>query len=401
MIKRVLFPVFATLLVAGILLHREAGSGVFESQERAVSGLMTRALAGAQGGIKGVTLVIQGGISGAELSPLDVALFTRAASRLGASVAAVCSWRLPESAITLEPSPAEPGAPRAPLVGGALLLNRESRTGKAPSGPAAVAGASAVSGLVLQSFSGFHSSFPSNSGWETGFLNPPDSPSEEPLAPVVASLEGGPVFSFAALCALISSSPPDSARLLPPGRGYGAYLLGEGWRLPLRADGNLPMDSSLLRNVARVDMDDLLLEAERAARGSANDPEVTGLVRDRIVILGTLALDDAAGAAAGGRRKLSLAEYQSLAVVNLLSHIEPVAAPWPAALAAILFSMVVAVGIWRLRRAPAALAAAAAFCLWLLLIGPLFVAAGYAIPVLAPAGLLLCALLLRIFSPDF
>jgi hypothetical protein len=392
------FAVFVTLVVTGVLLYREAVSGFLEAPERALSGVITRALGGKDAKSRGVTLVVQGGISVTELSPLDVALFTRAASRLGASTVAVSAWRLPESPLSLAPPAWRDGRNVSRFVGGTLLLMGDARSGEPPAALETSLPAETNFGFLLSEFIGFHTSFPAGTGWSTGFLNLPDTRSEEPLAPVVALLEGRPVLSFSALCALPPSSKEHPTRLIPPSGTNGAYLLGDGWRLPLRADGTVALNPSRLRNVARLDMDDLLLAAERIERGLPADAATLDLVADRIVILGTLASDDAAGAAAGGRRKFSLAEYQSLVAAHLLACIEPVFAPWPGALACIVFCVGAAWLLWRASITEAALVAIASFCFWLLIPGALFAAAGFAIPVLLPLGLLATALLLRICS---
>jgi hypothetical protein len=75
-----------------------------------------------------------------------------------------------------------------------------------------------------------------------------------------------------------------------------------------------------------------------------------------------------------------------------------VLAPWPGALACIVFCVGAAWLFWLAPIPAAVLAAAASLCFWLLIPGALFAAAGFAIPVLLPLGVLATALLLRTFA---
>ena len=154
---------------------------------------------------------------------------------------------------------------------------------------------------------GNFSTFFSGRGWKGGFLNLPVADSGVAGIPVFARLGDEIVSSFALSCYLAVRKDLKLHEIVgDPERGL---ILG-AQSLPVSSTGRLPMDVSLIRQVRRLDMDDLLLEVERMEHGRSPNPKTVALIRNQIVLLGTLQTEDAGNLRLDSGRQLSLVEYQ-------------------------------------------------------------------------------------------
>jgi hypothetical protein len=395
--KRPLLPAFLILLLLGLMIWRESTAGFLREVEHAVAQWAYLAMGGKGGPDQRVVLVLQGGIRGEELSSLDVGLFTRAAARLEVAVAGIASWEVAQAQIRLvPPKSAEStvdGSLRATrFLAGAILLPGSAAQGQLP----AVLPVAADGGLVLSEFSGSYSMFPAEVGWETGFLNLPEpemSAGENAEAGYLAVAErAGEVLPSFALAALLASQP-DRLLVWQSGKTF----TWDGYELPVAKSGVMPLRADGLRQLHRVDMDDLLLEAERREKGLPGNEELQVLLEGSIALLGTLAQDEEILTAPGSQRRLSLVEFQGLAVQSLLAGLQPPTAPWWAGGVALILILPLTVGLWLVTPGTSNLLALLFFSASLLLGGALSVQIGLLLPALLPSLLWPAAGLLRLF----
>lgn len=393
--KRPLLPAFLILLLFGLMIWRESTAGFLRGAEQAAAKWAYLAMGGKSAPDRRVVLVLQGGIRGEELSALDVGLFTRAAARLEVAVAGIATWEIGQAQIRLVPPKAGGIGSETPSVptrflAGAILLPGSAEQGQVPRGLAVEADLG--SGLFLSQFSGSYSMFPAGVGWETGFLNLPEGAGGREEAGYLAVAErAGDVLPSFALAALLAADP-DRQLVWQTGKG----LTWGGAELPVANTGVVPMRGEVLGQLHRVDMDDLLLEAERREKGLPGDAALRGLLEGSIALLGTLAQDEEIMTAPGSQRRLSLVEYQGLAVQSLLAGLQPPSAPWWAGGAALVLILPLTVGLWFVAPGTSNLLAVLFFSASLLLGGALSVQTGLLLPTLLPALLWPAAGLLRL-----
>lgn len=380
--KRPLLPILLIVFFCGLLLVRETRTGLLEKPERVLAGWVVSGQGTAAMELP-PTLVLQGGMTGGDLSALDIGLFSRAASKLGAGVAAVATYEFPPSQISLEVS-----ASATHHVGGVILL---AQTGEAGLPPLPLE-AFAENVSHRENFGGSFSSFPSDRGWSGGFLNLPQGADDGGKVSVVAAIEGKWVASFA-LAALLGG---DSLRLTAAGQNdEPALQIGEK-TLRLEDDGSIFLDANLIRVLRRLDMDELLLAAERLERGREPSPDTLELVQNRILILGTLAEDSEAIRLDSGRR-LSMVEFQGVAIASLQAALHPRMVSIYGDLACLFFLCLFAIGLWWVEKVGSVLVVVLAVLAgWVLLVQSFAAQTGLALPMVMPLSLLLLAGLLRI-----
>lgn len=396
--KRPILPAFLVLLLLGLILWRETTAGFLVSTERNAAAWTFLAMDGKAPPNPEVVLILQGGITGEELSTLDVGLFTRAVARLEAAVGGIAAWEIPSAQIRLIPprpsaSPEPPALPVTRFIAGTILLPGPSLSGELPA-PLWEDRPLSDTGLTSPNFSGAYSSFPPDLGWTTGFLNLSGTEKSADSSGgflTLAGLSDVAVPSFALATVLASQS--DLAHLENP--TLGRFLL-DGHVLPISATGELPLVAPLLSTLHRVDMDDLLLEAERREKNLPGDDSLRAILRGSIALLGTLAQDEKILTAPGSQRRLSLVEYQGLAIKSLLAALRPPSAPWWAGGIALLIFLPLATSLWFLRRSTACITAILLLCGVGLLGGALSAQLHLLLPMLVPTGLLFAAAILRL-----
>ena len=366
--------------LGGLFLWRETTDGFFRQYEQQAVNLV------ADGPLlKRVappTLVLQGGAEGGELDALDIALFTRAAARLGASVAAVVAFQYPESGLT--PNLALENGIN--FVCGSILVGSGVSSGVEP---LEVAKKEKSGDWELESFASSQSGFPRDVGWNAGFLNLGSGKDGEGRLVVVANQAGKPVASFAlaVLAASGKSAVPELQK----------DLLRLGNRvLPLDLEGRAGMKAGMIRSMNRLDMDDLLLEAERFDQERPRSPEVIELVEGRILLLGSLT-------GAGGRdiqldtgRRLSLVEYQGMAVAALQAGFSPgrLSWPWEIGIAAVLAFLPLVFSLFRPLVVCAVLLSV--LLLWVGVCYLVVLQTGFSPPVLFPLFMMLLSVFVRL-----
>lgn len=324
------------LFVVGVLCWRESRHGSLMGLERQAARWTAQAagLETADGSGHLPTLVFQGGLAGGELQALDIGLFSRAAQRLGARVAAVVTYDFPSSEIRLLVPEGEE-VPRH--LAGTLLIERSARAGLEPLTLPEVEAAN----WKLEQYRGSFSAFPLDRGWQGGFLNLPARVGAAGSISLLAELDGTIVASFALAAHLAGTTSAHAATV----RSFGEEGLQLGhWLLPMKADGSLPLESSLLGGLRRVDMDDVLLEVERLERGGPVNDELRSLFADRTVLFGTLA---GGNLRLEGGRQFSLVEFQGLALASLQAALIPLPPPWWADAGGLVFGLLAA---WTARR---------------------------------------------------
>jgi hypothetical protein len=297
---------FLVLLVLALLLWREVRVGVLQSAEDSLTMWVAESARPDLAAPPGPTLVFQGGVTGAELSSLDIGLFVRAATRLGARVVAVAAYEFDVTQLNLEVRPSE----TTRYVAGSLLLPRSAGGGLSPG---FLAGVDPV-GWKGEDFAGSYSTFPAERGWQSGFLNLPSGGGSRNAVPILAKWRGELVPSFA-LAVYNAFLTGGTLAEIEGSLANGLRLCS--WILPVDPDGLIPLQSSALRQLRRVDMDDLLLEVERVEQGRPANTAITDLIAGRMVILGTLLPEGGSTIRLGEGRQLSLAEFQGLAVASL------------------------------------------------------------------------------------
>lgn len=382
--KRLFLSVFLIVLFAGLLLWSESRKGILAGAEASLGGWI--ASAGDGNGMLIPTLVFQGGVTGEELSALDIGLFVRAATRLGARVVGVVAYQFPFSQISLEVTP----APKTKFVAGSLLMERAASAGLPPE---FLRGLS-VDAWQPETFVGNFSTFFSGRGWKGGFLNLPVADSGIAGLPVFARLGDEMVSSFALSCYLAAHSDLKLQEIVgDPERGL---ILGAQC-LPVSSTGRLPMDVSLIRQVRRLDMDDLLLEVERMEHGRSPNPKTVALIRNQIVLLGTLQTEDAENFRLDSGRQLSLVEYQGMAIAGLQHALRPRFVAWWMDLLVLLAVCGFALALWRIQLSAVVPIGIIAVAFWLLLTQAWVQQHGILLPLIFPILLILLAILLRIF----
>ncbi len=381
--KRPLLPVFLIIACAGALLWRETRSGTLESPELE----MSRWAASASGAIKETslpTLVFQGGVSQSELSDFDIGMFVRACSRLGAKVAAVATYEFPSSQLSLQ-TPASSTS----FIAGCLLVEKNATAGISPEP------------LQLperekwnpETFSGCFSAFSPGRGWQAGFLNLPVNKDTSDRLTVFSRLQGNDVSSFAFACFLAAQRPEN--KTLPPLSGSPSTGISiASLTLPVSKEGLLPQDASLIRLLKRVDMDDLLLQAERTESGRSVDKKIVGKIKGKIVLLGTLSQEDSS-IRIGGKRQLSMVEYQGLAIASILAQASQKKLPWWGDILLLSALCAYSLALWFVRISWILVVSAASLAGYFLFALSCTAQFGFALPLLFPSLLILCAACLR------
>lgn len=391
--KRPLLPAAIILILLGLILWRESRAGFLRDLEHALAKWTYAAMGGETVVAPAVVLVLQGGIRGEELSTLDVGLFTRAAARLEVAVAGVAAWEIASAQVRLVPpaKPANAAENTAPhFLGGTLLLPQPPVSGQTPA--RLDFASSPPAEWQLPGFAGSYSNFPAGMGWQTGFLNLPDrGPKSDPAGGylLLAELSGQPVPSLA-LAAALGSAPDTPLRISDSGS-----LLWGNFLVPLQPGGILIPGAGLLGKLHRVDMDDLLLEAERREKNLPGDESLRQVLAGSVALLGTLAQDEEILTAPGSARRLSLVEFQGLALQSLFSALEPPCAPWWAGGLILLCLLPLLLGLWFIPPDTASFVATLLFCGSLLLGGALAVQTQILFPALLPSVLWPAAALLR------
>jgi len=380
--KRPLLPILLIVFFCGLLLLRETRTGLLEKPERVLAGWVVSGQGTAVMGLP-PTLVLQGGMTGGALSALDIGLFTRAASKLGAGVAAVATYEFPPSQISLDVS-----SSATRHVGGVILLAQPGEAGVPPVPLQNFA--TAVS--HPENFNGSFSSFPSDRGWSGGFLNLPQRADGGGKVSVAAAINGNWVASFA-LASLLGG---ESASLTDEASGKGPTLQVGEKILHLEQDASIFLDAGLIRSLRRLDMDELLLAAERLERGREPSPDILELVQNRILILGTLAEDEEAIRLDSGRR-LSMVEFQGVAIASLQAALHPRMVSVYGDLACLFFLCLFAIGLWWVEKIGSVfIVVFAVLAGWVLLVQSFAAQTGFALPMVMPLSLILLAGLLRI-----
>ncbi len=391
--KRPLLPAAIILILLGLILWRESRAGFLRDLDHAVAKWNYAAMGGETVVAPAVVLVLQGGIRGEELSTLDVGLFTRAAARLEVAVAGVAAWEIASAQVRLVPpaKPANASENTAPhFLGGTLLLPQPTVSGQTSA--SLKFASSPPAEWQLPRFAGSYSNFPEGVGWQTGFLNLPDrGPNSDPTVGylLLAEFSGQPVPSFA-LAAALGSSPDTPLRISDSGS-----MLWGNFLVPLQPGGILIPGAGLLRKLHRVDMDDLLLEAERREKNLPGDENLRQVLAGSVAILGTLAQDEEILTAPGSARRLSLVELQGLALQSLFSALEPPCAPWWVGGLILLCLLPLLLGLWFIPPGTASLVATLLLCGSLLLGGALAVQTQILFPAMLPSVLWPAAALLR------
>jgi hypothetical protein len=382
---------YLVLVVLAALLWRELRLGLLQPMEERLAGWLGEVAGADAGRPDGPTLVFQGGVTGAELSSLDIGLFVRAATRLGARVVAVAAYEFDVSQISLDVR--SDVAHRH--VAGSLLLPRAVGSGLAPAPLPGLTGAARGG----ENFLGSYSTFPADRGWTAGFLNLPATGAQRNRVPILGLLRGEPVPSFALavyLASLSAQTGPTEEKTGAISTTPSSDLRLGRHILPLDAEGMIPLSSTALRNLRRLDMDDLLLEVERVEQGRPANAAVTDLIADRLVILGTLLPERGSTIRLGEGRQLSLSEFQGLAVASLLQALQLPRVPLWGDLVSVAFSLLLAAAIHPSSR-DRACALFLAGVAGIFLAGFLVVQQFAVVPsILLPSTLLLTALLLRL-----
>jgi len=294
------------ILLLGFVVWRESSDGLLQqAEDRYAAWLAT--VAGSASEAPEITLVFQS--AGEDLTTLDCALFLRAASRLNfprAGIAAL-SLRNDDPAVFRNLLEDADRLPRVVVF--PSLLNGQS-TGEGTR-PTQIRG---QAGPQLLRFSGYRSPFPPAPSSRNGFVN---LTGQAGSVPVVAECGGKLAVSFA----LAALADPAEMRL-----EANRLTFSNGLFLDLAPDGTLPLVPDLLRRVNRLELDDLLVEAEKASRD--REPKLFGN-ENRMLLLGTMASDALTGdVRLAEGRKLSLAEFQAAAILSLHRHLQPSPVGW-------------------------------------------------------------------------
>lgn len=300
-------PIVLVGLLVGGLVWRETEAGLLIETERSLSRWIQQASGQSAVQHVKVTLVFQGGISSSELTTLDVALFVRAAERMGARVAAIAASHFAPTAVSLPQNVA------IPVVYGVLLSRFTLREGISPMELSLES-----TDWQLEEFAGYSSSAPIDIKGQTGgFINLSARVSR---VPILGNLNGQVVGSFPLACYFAFQKWKADEVSGLPNKGLKIHKLN----LPLGTDGTLPLRTKALKDLHRLDMDDLLLAAERKQQGHKVDDNIQKIVDGSILILGTLTSEQRieTGENEFGRR-LSLAEYQGMGLLSLAGEFFP------------------------------------------------------------------------------
>ncbi len=386
--KHPLLPVFLILSLAGVFAWRETRYGILVPAELALEKWAATA-AGAPAFREFIpTVVLQGGIDGGQLSAIDIGLFARASLKLGARVAAVAAYEFPPSQISLNFSErASRESIQTRFVAGSLLLPNSSREGLAPLSLAVVP----KSVQRVEMFRGAYSSFTSGAGWSGGFVNLPTGANFGAEALAVAMLGEVPVASFS-LATVLGALGLEGKDLQIAGD---SLALG-GRILPLSQDGSVPLLPDAIRQLRRLDMDDLLLESERQEQGNPPNPEVMTMVRDQILLLGTLGAEQDAELRLGSGRRLSLVEYQGVSIASFFSALRPLLSPWWVDFLTLLLFVGFGMWIWKFALLDSMILGIAVGAAWLLFALTVPLQGGFFVPILAPIILIFLGGILRI-----
>lgn len=366
------------LFLAALFLLRETRDGFL----RPVEGWIVERLTGTLSAKPDApTLVLQGGAEGAELDGLDIGLFTRAAALLGAQVAGIAAYQVPASAFF----PGPPTTPTTKFLCGNILVS-SGKTGGAP--PVIVNDESEPMPGKLERFAGSYSEFAGTDGWLSGFLNLPSGPDSEDKLVVIAR-SGEQIAGSFALSAL-SLAMGNGGFTLRKG------VLHSGGRvIPLDSRGRISIAADTIRQLNRVDMDDLLLAAERLEQGREQDAGLIDLIRGRIVLFGTLSGTSSGDIRLDTGRRLSLVEYQGMAITALLSELRPATLAFWREVALLALFCFAPLFLRNLSARTAFLAAAGLCVFWLLGVAGIFLFSGVVPPILPVCFLLFTAWIFR------
>jgi hypothetical protein len=310
---RILLP-FLFVAVFGFVAWRECTDGILKKVEQGYSHHAALAV-GLYLPTPEIVLVFQS--AGEDLTTLDCALFLRAAGRLGVKNAGIAAMTLREDdPSVLRNLLQDPHRLPARVLLPSVLSSSPESSGVLPS----PIPAQTDPGLPV--FASSLSPFPPVRTVKAGFVNLPADPGETFVA---ARLRETVVPSFA-LAALTD-------RHSPALQGD-SVVFSRGLVLPLQRGGTVALLPGQLRQLPRVELDDLLIDAEKAAQDLQTSFTVTP---HTFLLLGTLAPDPVTGEIRLREgRKLSAAEYQAAAILSLHQQIQTQTAGWMGLLAVLL-----------------------------------------------------------------
>lgn len=381
--KPIHWPCYLALLLAAALLWRETATGLLRPADEAWNQWLADT-AGGPAELNPVVLVLHGGPEGEPVHPLDAALFTRAATKLGASVAAIAVTQLAEGDPSLLTSVlAQSGAKIPPRLVGCLL---DAEPQELPVTPLAVEWADAPA-LGLTHYRGADCPLPQAAGVTLGFLNIPDNSDGIPLVALLGD-QLAASFALAAVWLHAGAGGRD------PEIQNGHLVLAGDRNISINPTGSGGALETRSGRVDRLELDDLLLAMEQVERDTPAHANIAERVRGRILILGTLELAPAASFRLESGRRLAPAEFQAHAISSLLdgSLHHPVR-PAGIALALLLGCAAFASGI-RTHTAAAVRAALLLLCLYLLIAIGLLQTFSLLLPTLPAIVLVLFAVVL-------
>ncbi|MCX7713052.1 MAG: hypothetical protein N2035_05230 [Chthoniobacterales bacterium] len=375
---RTVFPIILVAFLVGTLSWRETENGLLAKLETNLQQWIAESNGQYWTKPLKITVVFQGGITASELSSLDVALFIRAAERLGAKVAAIATPSFINTGVQI------PQNVEIPVILGTLLTHSPIQEGVPPL-PLPIL----ESNWHLEHFNGFTSPIEAEPKFGCGFLNLPSGVARFPL---FASLDGKIVSSFALACWLayqniepskIESTIQNTVRI-------GNTLL------PVASDATLPLKPETFTSLRRLDMDELILEAERSFQSKKTISQIHKVVEGSVIILGTLLEKaDIQGATQEFGRRLSLAEYQGVALASLCKSLSPRKTGFLLNLAIMLFICAVSSFFCLAGRFSLWILAAALVSAWLLAGFAIYEITQVCLPLIFPATTVFAAAMVR------
>lgn len=271
--KRLSVYFYLIVLIVGAVVTRESLSGLLRPVERGwTAWLQSATLPNPE---PRVTLVTAENTEGL-LTPLDVALFLRAAMKFEAGVAGIAAFEMDRGEEELLRSvltrPTE-----TQFVSGALLSM------DAQADPVHWLTMKWPAADRLPNFTGIWNNLPAVPGVTSGFLNLPETAAEGSL-PILTRSKGETVASFAFVCLLryLAINGVEFQGVQPGGM----LDFSNHCRLPISAKATVELKPEVYPEITRLSLGDLLVAAEKSEQTPfAPDSAVLEVMRDRIVVL--------------------------------------------------------------------------------------------------------------------
>jgi len=300
--KRLPLYFYAIVLILGAVVTRECLSGLLRSAELAwTAWLQSAALPNPE---PRVTLVTAENADGL-LTPLDVALFLRAAMQFEAGVAGIASFEIDRGEEELLRSVlTRPTETR--FVTGALLSPDEQAD------PVHFLSLKWPDAESLPNFPGVWNNLPVAAAAVSGFLNLPENAAEGSL-PILARSRGEIVASFSFACLLRYLEA--NGVTFRSGQPGGELAFSNHCRIPVSAQAAVALQPAIYPEITRISLGDLLVAAEK---GELAPTAVTEAMRDRIVVLAPAPTSDELRAGT-----FTLGQFQALGVASLAAQLQP------------------------------------------------------------------------------